>query len=475
MAVAACVAVVLASSAAAAGAPRRAPIESRAAFTLRAPLWASRYDGPAKGLDAASALAVGPSGKVIFVTGFSASARTGRDFTTVAYRAGTGARRWIRRYSGAGKRNDEATAIAISPDGRRVFVTGSTWQPDSLDDYATVAYDAATGAELWVRRFNPRSIEPEDATALAVSPDGKTVFVTGQSFGFASFDYVTVAYAAATGARRWVRRFNGPAGGDDAPSGIAVGPAGRAVYVTGRSYHRSGPRSDYATVAYSTATGRQRWARQHGVSGRAVNAATSVAVSPAGGRVYVTGASGATDGLNSDYDTVAYEASNGGQAWVRRYNGTGNGSDRATSLAVSPDGRWVFVTGSSSGLPAEGTGFGTVAYKAATGALAWVSRYNGPRNGSAYPFSLAVSPDGSTIYAAGLAYGGFRSSLDYAVVAYDAASGSQLWAGGYNGPRANRDSACCVEVGPGGDTIFITGASTRPGHGTDYATVGFNG
>ena len=52
--------------------------------------------------------------------------------------------------------------------------------------------------------------------AIAASPDGATVFVTGGSTGIGSAnDYATVAYRAATGAQLWVSRDNGPGNGDD--------------------------------------------------------------------------------------------------------------------------------------------------------------------------------------------------------------------------------------------------------------------
>jgi hypothetical protein len=53
----------------------------------------------------------------------------------------------------------------------------------------------------------------------------------------------------------------------------------------------------------------------------------------------------------------------GTQLWVQRYNGPGNGFDIAYSVAVSPSGHKVFVTGDSGGsaLP-EQPDYATIAY-----------------------------------------------------------------------------------------------------------------
>lgn len=49
-----------------------------------------------------------------------------------------------------------------------------------------------------------------------MSPDGSEVFVTGYSIGNrTSYDYATLAYDASTGDQLWLRRYNGSANGDD--------------------------------------------------------------------------------------------------------------------------------------------------------------------------------------------------------------------------------------------------------------------
>src|SRR5262249_43600452 len=156
------------------------------------------YNGPANGLDDASSMAVSPGGTKVFVTGTSAGAggaSVADDYATVAYSAATGKQLWVRRYNGSPARHrvNGATSLAVSPGGTRVFVTGYSFLPTTHNDYATVAYSAATGKRLWVRRYNGPANRHDFAYSVAVSPGGTRVFVTGYSFGGAtSLDYATV-------------------------------------------------------------------------------------------------------------------------------------------------------------------------------------------------------------------------------------------------------------------------------------------
>jgi hypothetical protein len=118
-------------------------------------------------------------------------------------------------------------------------------------DYATLAYGASTGDRLWERRYDPAE-GADRATALDVSPDGSTVFVTGYSTGSTgSIDYATGAYNATTGAELWVSRYDGPANGFDGASALGISPDGSTLFVTGSSDGSTGY-GDYATLAYST-------------------------------------------------------------------------------------------------------------------------------------------------------------------------------------------------------------------------------
>src|SRR5262249_7575429 len=90
-----------------------------------------------------------------------------------------GTQSWRRAYSlGVG---GAAAAVAVSPDSSTVFVTGSVNGPHGHGQIATVAYRAATGAQLWVARYHGPVNTNSTATSVVVSPDGQRVFVTGRT------------------------------------------------------------------------------------------------------------------------------------------------------------------------------------------------------------------------------------------------------------------------------------------------------
>src|SRR5215468_9433729 len=99
---------------------------------------------------------------------------------------------------------------------------------------------AATGAKLWVRRYSEPAGALNVSTAIAVSPDGSTVFVTG-------WNRVTVAYRAATGGLFWTARYSG---GTNA-NAVVASPDGSKVFVTGYG-NVGGGQDTYTTVAYSS-------------------------------------------------------------------------------------------------------------------------------------------------------------------------------------------------------------------------------
>jgi hypothetical protein len=424
-------------------------------------LWVGRYNGPGNDFDQATAIAPSPDGSTVFVTGYI-SGIASLDYATIAYDAGTGRRLWIGRYDGPGNGFDQGTSIAADPLGRSVFVTGSSVGTNGSEDYATIAYDPATGTRQWVGRYDGSGNDVDRATFLTISPDGSTVFVTGFSDdATGSFDYATIAYGAATGTRRWISRYSGP--GDATASSIATSPDGSKVFVTGSSVDLAGS-AEYASIAYDAATGTRRWISRYSGPGDEPASATSIAAGADGSKVFVTGYSYLNG--STDYATVAYQTSSGARLWSRRYDGPANYYDFAYSIATSPDGSSVFVTGSSAANATGSDDYATIAYDVATGSRLWTRRYNGPANDNDVAYSVAASPDRSNVFVTGFATDATGS--DFGTIAYDAATGKQRWIRRYSGPDIDYERASAIAVSPDGSRVFVDGTS-----GFDYATLAY--
>jgi glucose dehydrogenase len=276
----------------------------------------------------------------VFITGEDDHWGTSLDYGTVAYDAATGAQLWEGRYNGPGDGADYALGLGVSPDSSTVFVTGTGHLRHDASESVTIAYDAATGTERWVKH------DPVvGGSKLGVSPDGTKVFLTN--------DGRIAAVDAATGATLWDNE------ADQYPyTDLVVGPRGRRVYVTGFD---DGMGRDYATVAYDTATGAELWRSTYTGSGYHDDEAYALDISGDAKELFVTGRSygGAT---NFDYATVAYDITNGDQLWARRYNPSGSSIDRARDVGVSPDGSKVFVTGQIGWCDTSCGDYATIAY-----------------------------------------------------------------------------------------------------------------
>jgi hypothetical protein len=362
--------------------------------------WVRRYNGPGNSIDHGYAVAVDNS-RNVYVTGYSEGSGTGNDHATIKYLS-SGDTAWVRRYDSPGGGSDYARAIAVDASGN-VYVTGSSSGCWGTSEMVTIKYHP-DGAVGWEAIYIGTGSGPDRGNAIAVDGSGD-VYVTGSAVGFGTYvDYVTIRYGSEGGV--W-RTYNGPADSSDAAQALAIDGSGN-VYVTGQSYG-SGTGYDYATIKYLP-SGDTAWVRRYNGPGNGEDMGNDIAVDNSG-NVYVTGGSDGS-GTGSDYATIKY-LSNGDTAWVRRYNGPGNGNDQAIAIAVDTSGN-VYVTGGSTGSE-TGHDFTTIKYLA-NGDSGWVMRYDGPAGDDDASVSIAVDDSGN-VYVTGYSEGDGTEN-DYCTIKY---------------------------------------------------------
>src|SRR5262245_821759 len=443
-------------------------------------LWARIYNGPANGPDGPAAIAVSPISSTVFVTGTSWGDLTGQDALTIAYTS-DGSRLWARRYDDPVHGDDGAVDIGTSPDGATVYMAGVAGGPSS-SQILVIAYDATNGARIWARRVGSQLLFDE-AAALAVSPDGSAVFVTGVRRYFDDSDIRTISLDASAGSVRWSRRFEGSTGQPSGSTDLRVSPDGSLVVMTGW-FQTTGTdlsSTNGVIAVYEVGNGTRRWVQRFdGAIPHGQDRAMAIEIAPDSSAVYVgTTTESASHGL--DFLASSYDAATGAELWRQRYNGPDDLSDEVSALATTPDGSSLFVTGRSITAvigSVEVTDYATLALETSTGHREWVRRYDQGIGGHDDPVDLGVSPDGSRVYVTGTSEGlagGTSTGTDLATLAYGTATGVRLGLQRYDGPCGFQDTAVGLAVDPDGSSVYVAGRTDCPDPSIsgDYATVAY--
>ena len=261
--------------------------------------------------------------------------------------------------------------------------------------------------------------------------------------------------------QEWVSRYTPILTINDYAKSVVVDGAGN-VYVTG--YGPNGMTGiDYKTIKYNSA-GVQQWVQAFNGTGNSSDYASSIALDNSG-NVYVTGNSYGS-GTDYDYATIKYN-SDGVFQWVQRYDGTGHSNDESSTLTTDGSGN-VYVSGGSTGI---GTAWDLTTIKySSSGVQQWVQRYDGPAHNSDHAY--AIKADGSgNVYVTG--YGsGNGTAWDYTTIKYNS-SGVQQWIQIYNGSDNWNDVATSMQIDNSAN-VYITGISTGIGTSYDYATIKYN-
>ena len=296
----------------------------------------------------------------------------------------------------------------------------------------------------------------------------------------------------------WVsERYDGPRNGNDAPgtgaerrTTMIAHPTADLLFVGGTSNSGSGATLDvdFVEIAYRASTGQRVWTRAWGGAGDLTLAyQSSIALSPDGATLYALGIVGEPGIYKYQPAIVAFETSTGALLWERTYDGgiqaiqTGTttladgtrtdriyaagsrgitaldagdgrvlwvapvgvpGGQRLNQVAVSPDGSRVFAAGGEHRPDGFAKNFLTVAVRAADGATLWTARDSltqpDAQTGNNGVTDLKVTPDGSRVVITGFdpVIGGIVAGDSSAIltIAHDAATGDVAWRASYGGP-----------------------------------------
>ncbi|MFE7225971.1 S8 family serine peptidase [Nocardioides sp. NPDC057577] len=419
--------------------------------------WATRYDGQRTAFgastDVGTEVLLNPDGTRLYMSGFTRPAGAGGlapDFLTAAYDPKTGEPLWEIQWDGSNGGSDEPAGFGMSPDGETVYVSGT-----SGGDLVAIAYDGASGAEKWNTSLDGPGQASDTVNDLVVSPDGKRIYVTGyQNVGDTHLDYATVAFDAATGEQLWVSRYDDPVNGTDDARAIAVSEDGATIVVTGQSRGAGTGLTDWGTVAYDAETGEQLWDVLRNGSANGIDISDQVQI--AGSTVVVTGGVGNTD-RQTDWATVGYDLATGEEKWSSEHGGAGTDVPQATEL--TPDGSKILVTGNVEG--ATNMDYATVAYDVTTGEQVWAATHDGNAHGSDIPWDVTISEDGTRAVVTGES-ADTETDLDYLTIAYDMTDGEKVWSASYDATAgSDGGNGVVLDRGPDGKRrVYVTGAST---------------
>jgi 6-phosphogluconolactonase (cycloisomerase 2 family) len=282
-----------------------------------------------------------------------------------------------------------ACALGISPDGAHIYV--AAYDDASL---AVFSRNAATGLLTFVEyKTNGRDgvTGLSGAEGVVVSPDGNFVYVAGE------FDSSVAVFRRnpTTGTLTFVECKRDGSGGVDGLGGAAfltMSPDGNHVYAVGLNDN------SVAVFSRNPTTGTLTFVEckkdgSGGVDG--LSGACGVAISPDGRSVYVAGyRDNAVAAFSRNLTTGALTY----MGCSKDGSGGVDGLEGAAAVTVSPDGGSVYVASYGDDAVA------VFSRNAATGALSYVECKkdgSGSVDGLDFAIGVAISPDGSDVYVTG--------------------------------------------------------------------------
>ena len=380
------------------------------------------------GLNEASSAAVSPDGKSVYVGAGNAVARFNRNTTSGAIGQPAGTAGCVSE-TGAGTCADGhgislVFGAAVSPDGKSVYA--ASWGGNALVRFnrttTTGAITQPAGSAGCVSEAGTSACADghglEGASGVAVSPDGKSVYVASDdSNAVARFNRSTTAGAIGQPAgTAGCISLNTPSctlgHGLNGARDVAVSPDGKSVYVAANAVARFNRNT--TTGAISQPAGSAACISETGgycADGHGLGSPAGVAVSPDGKSVYVASENGTVGRLNRNTTTGAITQPAGTAGCVSETGSgpcaDGHGLVGAFDVAVSPDGKSVYVASSFYDSDAvarlnRNTTTGAITQPAGTAGCVSETGSGPCANGHGLDGArgVAVAPDGKSVYVA---------------------------------------------------------------------------
>jgi hypothetical protein len=306
-------------------------------------LWQTTYDGPENGFDQASAIALGPDG-ALYVSGDTQGPDFYANVLLLKYDAATGALLDSVVWSTGPTTSEYGGSVAVDALGG-VYVVGGTGGDGT--DALILKFSAACELQ-WKRTWDGAAVEPyslDSALSVLIDPNGDVIVLIHGVTGSNQPDFVVVKYAPATGATIWTASWGD--NGGDTPRDIELDAAGD-IYVAGTS-------GFFETAAFSivrlrNTDGAVLW---YAYDTFANHASTRALTLDGQGGVYVTGTVDPDTDESNDNDNIYTfkRSTDGALLWTHLYGGSAKWQrDEPSDVVADPAGH-VFVGGYTNSPP----------------------------------------------------------------------------------------------------------------------------
>lgn len=202
-------------------------------------------------------------------------------------------------FDGGGNKNDEAVDISFDSNGD-IYCTGKSETATGDFNIITIKLSGMNGSVLWQHSYNSGGADAP--SAICISEDGQKIYVTGNATHptAGTTDIVTYALDASSGSYYWSPVVTGSMGND--LSKAMVIKNGNITICGEKDNSSLGTGADYTLIQYDGLSGALLWSHDYD-SGSSQETATGLAVDSAG-NIGVVGKS--YNGVTYEYHTIMY-------------------------------------------------------------------------------------------------------------------------------------------------------------------------